>query len=91
MDDDYNIILSQFFMLKNLFKNLCENNFEEFKKFFAIFIPKVEENSDFNRGNQTLVFNYYVHLECFANMSTIWSNIDKRLVLADRPGKLLSF
>jgi hypothetical protein len=61
MDEDWGMMTSQFYLLKNLFQNLCEGNFQAFKKFFCKFIPKCSENAAFNTRGQTLVFNYYVH------------------------------
>lgn len=63
---------------------MCENNDQDFKCFFNKYKPKCEENPKFNSGNQTLVFNYYVHLECYANYTQLWTNKDKKLVLSDR-------
>ena len=84
MDEDWALITSSFYLLKGLFQNLCENNFQEFKMFFCSFIPKCPDNTNFNSRKQTLVFNYYVHLECYANYTRIWTVNDRRLVLSDR-------
>ena len=84
MDEQWCMMHSQFIQFANFFQNLCENNDQDFKCFFNKYKPKCEENPKFNSGNQTLVFNYYVHLECYANYTQLWTNKDKKLVLSDR-------
>ena len=68
-----------------MIQNFCEQNHKGFKTFFCYFIPTLPADPSFNDKKQTLVFNYYVYLECFANFTKLWKNQDKRLILSDRP------
>ena len=74
----------KFVLFSNLMQNFCEQNHQKFKEFFCDFIPKLDDDTSFNARGQTLVFNYYVYLECFANYTKLWKNQDRRLILSDR-------
>jgi hypothetical protein len=84
LGDDHGMMTSFFFIQKNFLQNCCEHNFMPFKEFFSEYVPKEKDEPEWNKRGQTLVFNYYVHLECLANFSRIHQNLDTRLVISDR-------
>ena len=85
MDMHWEEMYAKFLLFSNLIQNFCEQNHKGFKRFFCYFKPKLPQDPTFNEKGQTLVFNYYVYLECFANFTKLWKNSDRRLILSDRP------
>ena len=80
----YAFMWERYYTLTNLFKNMCENNNSEFKRWMSKNKPKIQTHKMSGR-DWTLIFDFYVRKESYANNNRIWKNKQSRLALSDRP------
>jgi len=88
-DNDWDLCYRYFYLLSDFFKNCCENNYLEFKRFFNDFTPRVEYNGitieGADLGTRNLFFEYYVRLESGFNTSLVWTRRESDICTFDRP------
>lgn len=90
IDENWVYMWERFYVLSNFFKNCCENKCIKFKLALKEFTPRVYSFPRCNPRDFKLVFDWYVRMESFHNLSNLWKNQDKELVISDRPELFLN-
>jgi hypothetical protein len=83
MDYEWKLMMSRFKVMTSFLKNLCENNFTEFKKLLAEFVPSISQIPSFNSEKKDLFYHLYTWIEANAGQYKL-TNTHHRLLMNDR-------